>query len=1006
MARQLKQISPTNYPDALMLQFINECEGKIQTEFLRISEIDCQRYTEDDLDKSLIVSPPHDKLYYTYLCAMIDFTNGEYSKYQNAIVISNSFMAEWAAWFNRTHRRDGREYQGVFLSAYGIAVKWGFVGTEEEWLESLVGPKGDTGAPFTYEMFTEKQLEGLRGPQGPVGPQGDKGEPGTTGPQGVPGSVGPQGPVGPTGPAGKDGSVGPTGATGATGPVGPAGADGKSAYEYAVAGGFAGTEEEFAELLANGNGGGADWSQNDPDGAGYIEGRTHYREPKYKDTFPETQVAFTSVSELVELGNGKALVDGETYFVTWNGETYQVKASVFAESGEVYVGDWDHVRYPFFVENSGPTRLYVSKATSTAESIPLRIQVQDGWTYHPFQVDYVPPGVPYAEHVDEVILPECSYDTDMDGSYVWGDYDFELIEGYVYDVVFNGTLYQCPAAKSGTFVVLRGLAYTEDFDLVGKAPFSFFFPNLRSYNGKMMCAGMLGPTPNTGTVSITGYTKVQKVDPMSMPDRTGIYVVDFAYHTDPETLEDSIIPQPDNDTAYDRARIAFDAGRTVVARCFYENGTLAGSYQLSRYDTRADWYFARMDMEVPASPVLEVLHWDSSESNPTVTVTRTPVQPQITGKVNQFVVIGKDGKPVAKELDLGGGLVVVKATDSGKANYSSTEIKELYESGHTVVFETEDSTGNKVVYQLRGLRSVQALFEYHDGSTEKADYHKSVYVDSNKLITFANTIIPVVKKTSDLENDVPFVSASDSQTLTEAQQKQARENIGAVKSWNDLEDRPFGEERAKRTIFEESEFSFVDGGVEIDYSLFSINETAYIAKFDGVEYQFDDCVSDGVICFGNLSFLNAMLGTENEDTGEPFAVVAIPDFEMAAIVAPNGNTHTVQIVGVTVDVSPVKEKYLPTKKFYYHMDNPLYLYKDTGLTIKATKTEVDTAFLNNTGVIVKLMANNNAICGVMGAVYSRRITNANFLEVCVLDVGVSGGVEIIKLYTAEYQPET
>lgn len=143
MARQLKQISPTNYPDALMLQFINECEGKIQTEFLRISEIDCQRYTEDDLDKPLIVSPPHDKLYYTYLCAMIDLTNGEYNKYQNAIVIANSFMAEWAAWFNRTHRRDGREYQGVFLSAYGIAVKWGYQGTEEEWLASL---KGD--APY------------------------------------------------------------------------------------------------------------------------------------------------------------------------------------------------------------------------------------------------------------------------------------------------------------------------------------------------------------------------------------------------------------------------------------------------------------------------------------------------------------------------------------------------------------------------------------------------------------------------------------------------------------------------------------------------------------------------------------------------------------------------------------------------------------------------------------------------------------------------------------------
>lgn len=201
MARQLKQISPTNYPDALMIQFINECEGKIQTEFLRISEIDCQRYTEDDLDKPLIVSPPHDKLYYTYLCAMIDFTNGEYNKYQNAIVIANSFMAEWAAWFNRTHRRDGREYQGVFLSAYGIAVKWGYVGTEEEWLDSLKGergprgepgPQGEQGIPGTvsFEELTEEQIAMLKGEKGDPGPAGKDGATGPAGKDGEQGSDG------------------------------------------------------------------------------------------------------------------------------------------------------------------------------------------------------------------------------------------------------------------------------------------------------------------------------------------------------------------------------------------------------------------------------------------------------------------------------------------------------------------------------------------------------------------------------------------------------------------------------------------------------------------------------------------------------------------------------------------------------------------------------------------------------------------------------------------------
>lgn len=43
------------------------------------------------------------------------------------------------------------------------------------------GPKGDKGDPFTYEDFTQEQLQSL------IGPQGLQGEPGQQGPQGEPG---------------------------------------------------------------------------------------------------------------------------------------------------------------------------------------------------------------------------------------------------------------------------------------------------------------------------------------------------------------------------------------------------------------------------------------------------------------------------------------------------------------------------------------------------------------------------------------------------------------------------------------------------------------------------------------------------------------------------------------------------------------------------------------------------------------------------------------------------
>ena len=101
--------------------------------------------------------------------------------------------------------------------------------------EGLPGPQGPQGP------------QGIQGPKGDMGPQGPKGNTGATGPQGV---QGPQGVPGIQGPAGATGPQGPKGDKGDKGDTGAAGSDGKSAYAYAVEGGYTGTEAEFAEKLA------------------------------------------------------------------------------------------------------------------------------------------------------------------------------------------------------------------------------------------------------------------------------------------------------------------------------------------------------------------------------------------------------------------------------------------------------------------------------------------------------------------------------------------------------------------------------------------------------------------------------------------------------------------------------------------------------------------------------------------------------------------------------------
>lgn len=134
------------------------------------------------------------------------------------------------------------------LSAYQVAVQHGFEGTEDEWLISLKGEKGETGPKGDKGDTGEKGATGERGPQGlqgerglqgvqgekgeqgiqgPVGPKGEQGEQGIQGIQGPQGEPGPQGPVGPKGEQGEPGPKGEPGADGAPGIQGPKGDPGQ-----------------------------------------------------------------------------------------------------------------------------------------------------------------------------------------------------------------------------------------------------------------------------------------------------------------------------------------------------------------------------------------------------------------------------------------------------------------------------------------------------------------------------------------------------------------------------------------------------------------------------------------------------------------------------------------------------------------------------------------------------------------------------------------------------------
>ena len=109
-------------------------------------------------------------------------------------------------------------------STYQLWLSKGNTGSEEDFLNSLKGAKGDQGAPG------KDGAPGVKGDTGERGPQGERGETGLQGPAGPKGDIGNVGPQGPKGDKGDTGPQGPKGNTGDRGPQGVAGKDGHSVW--------------------------------------------------------------------------------------------------------------------------------------------------------------------------------------------------------------------------------------------------------------------------------------------------------------------------------------------------------------------------------------------------------------------------------------------------------------------------------------------------------------------------------------------------------------------------------------------------------------------------------------------------------------------------------------------------------------------------------------------------------------------------------------------------------
>lgn len=98
-------LRPNAFTNQQKTCWLGDCEGMVQSDVLLLApeEIITYQY-ERDLDSPMLVQPPHVRLYRSYLCAMIDFHNGDWDSYQNSREQFQGEFKDFVRWFCNTYR--------------------------------------------------------------------------------------------------------------------------------------------------------------------------------------------------------------------------------------------------------------------------------------------------------------------------------------------------------------------------------------------------------------------------------------------------------------------------------------------------------------------------------------------------------------------------------------------------------------------------------------------------------------------------------------------------------------------------------------------------------------------------------------------------------------------------------------------------------------------------------------------------------------------------------------
>jgi hypothetical protein len=113
---RIDTLKPNGYSNPEKIKWLSILDGIIKSEVIDKHEggeaVTFEGYEDDaQLATEMLVPAPYDEIYIHWLEARIDYTNGEYDKYENSMEMYNTAYASYANYYNRTHMPLGKKFK-------------------------------------------------------------------------------------------------------------------------------------------------------------------------------------------------------------------------------------------------------------------------------------------------------------------------------------------------------------------------------------------------------------------------------------------------------------------------------------------------------------------------------------------------------------------------------------------------------------------------------------------------------------------------------------------------------------------------------------------------------------------------------------------------------------------------------------------------------------------------------------------------------------------------------